>query len=196
MLREHGPVSRPRTGRNRSGQARQAILDAALTLALQQGGAPTVDDLAASAGVGKQTIYRWWPSKWAVVLDALLDVADREVHIGGSNPLQQDLERFLASTFTAIARPGGTGPLLRALMAQAQLDAEFAVLWRERFIAPRRRALVALLDSARANGTAPAQLDAELSADMLLGAMWYRLLVGHAPLDTTLAQQLARSAVT
>ena len=183
--------ARPSTGRARNEQSRRAILDAALQLAQHDLGMLTVDQIAARAGVGKQTIYRWWPSKWAVVLDALLDRAEREVVAESGGPLQVDLAGFLTSTFLAITRDGGAGPLLKALMAQAQLDAAFAALWRERFLLPRRQALVRLLRAAAQRGETPPDLDADVTADLLFGGLWYRLLAGHAPLDGAYARQLA-----
>ena len=117
---------RPRTGPVRSEEARRAILDAALDLARHDLNAASVDAIAARAGVGKQTIYRWWPSKAALVLDALLDHAAQDVDITPTGPLERDLSRFLRRAFRAIAGPGGSGPVLRALMADAQGDPALA----------------------------------------------------------------------
>lgn len=183
--------ARPSTGRARNDQARRDILHAALALA-QAGdlGALTVDRIAARARVGKQTIYRWWPSKWAVILDALLERAEHEVRADSGGDLTEQLTEFLTSTFTAITRDGGSGTALRALMAHAQLDPEFAALWRERFIAPRRAALAQTLTTAGQHGEPPARLDPEVIVDLLFGAMWYRLLIDHAPLDEAYARQL------
>ncbi|WP_328540335.1 TetR/AcrR family transcriptional regulator [Streptomyces sp. NBC_00344] len=72
--------ARPHTGRRRIEAARQAILDAALRLLAEADGASvTVSTTAREAGVGKQTLYRWWPSKGAVLLDAMWDRADQVV---------------------------------------------------------------------------------------------------------------------
>src|SRR6478672_6817511 len=72
--------ARPHTGRRRNEAARQAVLDAALRLLVESKGAPiTVEAVARAAGVGKQTLYRWWPSKGAVLLDALTDRAGQDV---------------------------------------------------------------------------------------------------------------------
>ncbi len=79
-------------------------------------------------------------------------------------------------------------------MAHAQLDVSFAVLWRERFVLPRRHVLVGLLTAPRRQGPPSSRVDPELIVDMIFGAMWYRLLVEHAPLDDALADGLARAA--
>ncbi|GAA0577528.1 TetR/AcrR family transcriptional regulator [Paractinoplanes ferrugineus] len=184
-----GPANRPSTGRTRNEQARQDILAATLALARHDLGATTVDSIAARAGVGKQTIYRWWPSKWAVILDALLAHAEREIRTGtDSGPPADRLATFLVSSFDLLTGPDSDGPLLRALMAQAQLDPGFAVAWREKFILPRRRALAQLLN-------AGAQDDREAAVDLIFGGMWYRLLVEHGPLDEAYARRLSTAAL-
>ncbi len=184
-----GPADRPRTGRARNEQARRDILDAALALARHDLGATTVDSIAARAGVGKQTIYRWWPSKWAVILDALLCHAEREVVTDPvTGPLADRLVAFLASSFKLLTGPDSDGSLLRALMAHAQVDHGFAVVWRDEFILPRRRALLQLLNHGQ-------QDDREAAVDLLFGAMWYRLLIEHHPLDEAYAHRLTTAAL-
>ncbi|MGW2210695.1 TetR/AcrR family transcriptional regulator [Streptomyces sp. NPDC001781] len=185
--------SRPHTGRTRNALARQAVLEAALDLAAEDLPGLTVNRIAERAGVGKQTMYRWWPSKWAVLLDALLERAETEVRADDAGERGPDPVGFLATLFATVGRPDGTADLLRALMAQAQVDTEFAVLWRERFILPRRRALTDVLAKARGVGLLPEATDVETACDLLFGGMWYRLLVGHAPLDAAWAAQAVRA---
>ncbi|MGC4746007.1 TetR/AcrR family transcriptional regulator [Micromonospora sp. DT201] len=183
-----GPAGRSRTGRARSEQARQDILAAALELARRDLGTTTVDSIAHRAGVGKQTIYRWWPSKWAIILEALLEHAERDITAGtDSGPLAERLATFLASTFAQLAGPDSDGPLLRALMAHAQQNPAFAVAWRDLLILPRRRALLELMSEGRNE-------DREAAADLLFGGMWYRLLIEHGPLDHAYAHRLATAA--
>jgi len=181
-------AGRPRVGRKRSEAARRAILDAALELLREQGyGRLTTDAIARAAGVGKQTIYRWWRSKAGVVLEALTDVG-RSIAAPATGTLQGDVAAFLAHTFRLLRGRHGTGALLKGLMAEAQLDAEFAASFAD-FIATRRSALRAILER-HAGGADAGQLDA--AVDMLFGAMWYRLLVGHSPIDARFARELAR----
>jgi AcrR family transcriptional regulator len=197
--------TRPSTGRARNEQARRDVLRAALDLAGEGVEAMTVDALAARAGVGKQTIYRWWPSKWLVVLEALLEHAEHEVVAAADGPLEERVTKFLTSSFALITGPGHTGPILKALMAHAQLDPDFADAWRIRFIQPRRQALLHLLEplgatpqgdaTPQGEGSAAPGPQAEAAVDLLFGAMWYRLLIGHAPLDESYARSLSAAAL-
>src|SRR5271157_1571737 len=140
----------PGRGRPRSETARCSILETALRLARTQGYARiSVDRIAAEAGVGKQTIYRWWPSKAAVVLEALRENARVEVEVPDLGSLRADLEAFLQSTFDVSRRRPGIGDVLRAMMAEAQHDPVFLQDFRREVIDPRRAVLRGLLERAR-----------------------------------------------
>ncbi|MFI6316221.1 TetR/AcrR family transcriptional regulator [Nonomuraea sp. NPDC050556] len=179
-------TGRAHTGRRRNEEARRAILEAAVDL-LSGGpgdGTVSVDAIAAAAGVGKQTIYRWWPSKGAMLLDALAEYAEAEVPAPDTGTLAGDLEAFLTATFRLGARPA-TAALLRKIAAEAQQDEHTAQLLHA-FAQQRRAALIAL---AR-RGAAP---DPELLADQAFGVLWYQLLILHAPLEEEAARRLAHA---
>jgi AcrR family transcriptional regulator len=175
-------------GRPRSDEARQAILSAALAELGERGYAGvTVEGIAARAGVGKQTIYRWWPSKAEVVLEAARVEASARIKVPDRGSLGADLRAFLTATF----RQRDQQPVVVGLMAQALLDAEFAEKFREQFLFRRRAALRAVFDRGRERGELPAGVDVELLIDVVFGVLWYRLLIGHAPLTPRAARQLA-----
>jgi AcrR family transcriptional regulator len=183
------PPERAHTGRRRNEATRRAILDAALAqLATSDGGPVTVDSIAAAAGVGKQTIYRWWPSKGAVLLDALLDRAHRSVPTPDTGSVRTDLLAVADSTFTG-AQQVSTASALRALVREAARDPHLAELLQE-FTAARRAAVRDILERAITRGELPAETDADLLVDLLYGLFWYRFLLGHAPLDRTTATRL------
>jgi len=176
--------------RTRSEQSRRAILESALSLARSGGyGKLTVDAVAAAAGVGKQTIYRWWRSLGEVVLDTLREHA-KSLPAPETGSLEGDLTAFLGATFRLQRGPNGTAEVLRGLMAEAQLDDGFAPSFAE-FIEARRAVLrsIVLRHVPAARGS-----EAEATVDMLFGAMWYRMLVKHGPLDSAFAQTLAALA--
>jgi AcrR family transcriptional regulator len=194
---EGAPEPAPRRrGRTRSDASRRAILDAALALVGEQGYAQlTIEGIAARAGTGKQTIYRWWPSKAAVVLEALNAAAAMDIPVPDTGSLSGDLTAFLRSTFAAGSRRPYTHALT-ALMAAAQLDPAFGASFREDFIGARRTVLRTLLDRAVERGEWTPRVPLDTLVDVVFGVLWYRVLVGHAPLDDRLAAELAEIVVT
>ncbi|WP_086848841.1 TetR/AcrR family transcriptional regulator [Amycolatopsis kentuckyensis] len=179
-----------RPGRKRSEQSRLAILAATLELVAEAGyGALTIEGIAARSGVGKQTIYRWWPSKADVLLDALATKADLQIPVPDAGSFRADLTRFLGSTFEL----GGKSPVadtLRALMAQAQIDPDFGKRFREDFLFRRRDALATLVDRAQERGELPAGIKPSTVIDVVFGTLWYRLLATREPVDRGLADEL------
>jgi AcrR family transcriptional regulator len=187
---------RPHTGRRRNEAAQEAILDAAFRLISGPGAeALTIDAIAAEAGVGRQTIYRWWPSKGAVIADALARHARFVVPERHTGSFAGDVTAFLTDSFAGLQNQG-LASRLRQIVAQAQHDEHVARVLAD-FTAVRRAALRALLERGREAGELAADADLDMLVDMAYGVLYYRLLVGHAPLDEkagrSLAAELTRS---
>jgi len=180
---------RPHTGRRRNQAARQAVLDAAVELISRPDSAATsIEEIAQASGVSKHTIYRWWPSKGAVLLEAMVEQARQE---GGAAPVgifPVDLETFLTATFRAAER---AAPLLRSAMAEAQRDPQAAEGMRQ-FTAARREEFRHLLAAGQSRGELPGDTDLDLLIDQVYGLLWYRILIGHAPLTADVAARLTR----
>ena len=173
----------PRRGRPRSERARRAILDAAAELLLLRGlGAVSMDAVAERAGVSKATIYRWWPSKEMLALDALLDWAAATAPPRDTGSLRGDVLALLRPWVREI-RHRPFGPVIAALLNEAQSDPKFADAYRTRFVEPRRDAMRAVFARAAERGEVPADLDVEVALDLLYGAVYHRLL--DAGLATT-----------
>jgi AcrR family transcriptional regulator len=170
-------------GRPRSEPARRAILDAATELMLARGlGAVSMDAIAERAGVSKATIYRWWPTKETLALEALFD--EWSVQLAAppdTGSLRQDL---LALLLPWVERVGDRpyGRIVGALITEARTDPAFGELYRTQFIAPRRQLADEALKQALARGEVEPGTDVEAAIDMLYGAIYHRLLHGHAPL--------------
>src|SRR5580658_4696398 len=131
-------------GRKRSEQSRRAILTAAWDLTGEAGYAGlTIEGIAARAGVGKQTIYRWWPAKADVLLEAGAAKADLRVPVTDHGSYRADLRAFLGASYAMGSDPQFAG-LLRALMAEAQLDTEFGMRFRAVFLDRRSDALTVI----------------------------------------------------
>ena len=171
------------------------MLAAAVELADSRGyGALTMEALARSAGVSKQTIYRWWPSKAAVVLEALNEAAAIGAPPPASGSVAGDVRLLLRRTAGAATERNTR--ILAGLMAEAQLDPEFAASFRDGFLARRRAVLVEILRRGQARGEIAAGADPAFLAEVAYGAVWYRILSHSAPLDRRFADRLADAVLT
>jgi AcrR family transcriptional regulator len=185
------PPRRPHTGRRRNDAAKDAILDTTIELLRSSSGEDvTIDAIAAAAGVGRQTIYRWWPSKGAVVADALARQALVVVPDQDTGRLDTDLTEFLIGSFEGLQDEGIASVLRRIVSAAQQYDEVARVL--ADFTERRRTALRALLERGQKAGQLAPDADLDMLVDMAYGVLYYRLLVRHAPLDTEAARTLAR----
>lgn len=179
--------TRAHTGRSRNDQARTAILtSAAELLSTQDSAAITMAAIAARAGAGKQTIYRWWPSKGAVLLEAMILLAEAEVPPRPSGNLRADLDRFVAATFTAAAKHRS---LLIGVLREALGDTDTAAQL-DGFATERRQSLRQILDTAHRAGEAIDPGVFEIVIDQVFGVLWYRLVFSNAPLNRAQAHRL------
>lgn len=171
-------------GRKRSEETRRAILTAAYELTVEVGYAElTIEGIAARAGSGKQTVYRWWPTKADVLLEALALKADLNVSVADHGSFDADLQAFLGDSAALLAIPG-VAPVLRSLMAEAQHEADFRCRFQQGFIAKRRAALEGVVERAGRRGDAPAHLTPGLVADLVFGLIWYRIMATERLIGT------------
>src|SRR5579859_3337484 len=134
----------PAPGRPRSDQSHHAILQATREILEQEGyRAMTIEGIAARAGVSKKTIYRWWPSKSAVALEALAAYTGEEVPFPDTGSLDRDLLTYFEQSIEGLQ--GASGEMLRGLASEAQLDPAFAQEFQRTFIVPRKDDLIVLL---------------------------------------------------
>jgi AcrR family transcriptional regulator len=169
-------------GRPRSQAAHDAVLKATLRLVTKRGfRSVSVNEIAAEAGVGKMTLYRHWPNKAALVMDALLVLIGSETDFpeAGSaiESLRQQLD--LQAAFFRSSR----GNLIRSLVAEAQSDPELAIAFRERWLDPRREGVRKIMRAAVVEGSLRSDVDIDTAIDLLYGSLYYRLLLGSGALD-------------
>jgi len=124
-----------------------------------------------------------------VPLDALATKADLHVPVPDEGSYAADLRVFLTASF-ALGRKRQVVDALRALMAHAQVDAEFGQRFRAAFLQRRRDALGTILDRAHARGDLPPGLSPGTATDIVFGVIWYRLLATGQPLDSRLVGEL------
>lgn len=173
-----------RAHHRRSEIARRKILHAADDLLAELGfSGVTVEGIAARAGVGKQTIYRWWRSKVDVLLDCLLEDTEHEVALPDTGDVETDLRQWLRHVARFLTK-SDAGQVLRALVGEAQHDTDIAGAFRTRFLLISRERDRSLLDRAVRRGELPAGLDLDASLDQLLGPVYYRAFVTGDKVDT------------
>ncbi len=183
-----------RRGRPRSTECHGAILESVLQLMQKDGyNAVTIEGVARHAGVGKQTIYRWWGSRAELILEAFANHAADVVPTPDRGSLREDLDVFMSAGFKRLSRDYGA--IMRGLMADAVLDPEFNKILREAFILKRRAATMEILERGVRRGEIARDADLELMIDMLFGPVWFRLLVQHAKLDARFASQLVGTVI-
>jgi len=185
-----------RPGRPRSEKARTAILEAAADLLLVRPFREvSMDELAERAGVSKATIYRWWPKKESLALDALFREWEVEQSLPDTSSLRGDLLAVLRPWVRRL-RTRPYGRVIAALLTEVHADPDFAEEYRTRFVHGRRERGRALINRAIERGELPRSTDVDLALDLLYGSLYHRLLHGHAPIsdrfvekvvDTTLA---------
>ena len=177
-------------GRPRSERAHRAILQAANDLLeSEEFAAVTVEAIAERAGVSKATVYRWWPNRAAVVMDGFLSIVSSQVPFPHTGRAREDIRihmRRLAEAFS-----GKIGSTVAALIAEGQSDPELAEALRSRWLSVRREEAREILVLGIERGELREDIDPEVAVDVLYGPIYYRLLVGHAPLDNDFADALA-----
>jgi AcrR family transcriptional regulator len=178
-------------GRPRSEQARRAIFRSTLKL-LQRSSFSglTIEAVAADANVGKATVYRWWPNKGALVVDAFASSAADELHFPNTGSVYRDISLQMAQ-FVGILH-SQRGRIVAALLAGGQTDPELLQAFRDRFLRPRREEAYKTLRRAIKRGELPADLDLDVTLDTLYGAIYMRFLIQHRPLNETYIRQVCR----
>lgn len=175
-------------GRPRDEEARARILQASLE-ALEELGYPgvTCDAIAERAGSSKATIYRWWPHKEAVMLEALREAVAQELPFPDTGDLADDIRIQLHNFVKLLSGPRGR--VFKGLIAAAQSDAKVAEAFRSIWVMPRR--VFAREGIANHGCQLKAGLDLNMVLDLLYGPLYYRLLIGHEPLTIEFADQIS-----
>ncbi|MDJ0363292.1 TetR/AcrR family transcriptional regulator [Rhodococcus sp. H29-C3] len=182
-------------GRPRSERARRAVLEATQAL-LTDKGLPglTVDDIASHAGVSKNTIYRWWPNKAAVLMDAFTAATSAKLKAPVDGTATQRFRAQVHRVAHLMNEPEARRPFI-ALVAASQHDPELAAALRDRFIAERRTSAAALLGQIAQERPDRNNLDPDIVIDLAYGALYYRLLITGQRLDAPYVDRLLDAAL-
>lgn len=185
--------SKPR-GRPRSEAARQAILNAAKAL-LEEGGlgAVTIEGIAARAGISKPTIYRSWPNAHAVAMAAMIQDGDaKPAAARRGRTAQADLRAQLRRMVDVFATRMGRNVTM--MLAASHGETEISKAFRNYFISARREEGREIFKRALDEGDVRRDIDVEVALDLIYGPIFYRLLVGHGPLDANFTDGVLQHA--
>ncbi|MFB8209930.1 TetR/AcrR family transcriptional regulator [Streptomyces sp. NPDC056010] len=177
------PHPRPEKGP----RAAEAIFDATLRLLAERGYAGlTIESVAQEAGVNKTTIYRWWPSKAALLRAALLRARVLDIDVPDTGSLRGDLIA-LTEQVAALVTGVRTRAVVRALASGTGLaDDELAALARD-FFADRFAREQPVFARAAARGELPPGADPKLLLDLIAGAVWVRAALRNEPVPAGFA---------
>ncbi|MUL37555.1 TetR/AcrR family transcriptional regulator [Gloeocapsopsis dulcis] len=183
-----------RIGRPRSEESKAAILDATWELLKTTTMRDlSIEAIARESGVGKTTIYRWWSNKAAVAMDAVLEKLSPEIQFPQGLSATETITQQMMALIKAFC--GDYGRIVAQIIAEGQACPETLERYRDRFLYPRRTAAKAILQQGIERGEFDPSLDPELAIDILYGPIYFRLLVGHLPLDRQFAEELPQWAL-
>ncbi len=184
-------MQKARTGRPRSKRRHNAILRTAIDLVHELGfRAVSIESIAAKTGVAKTTIYRRWPNKAAVVMDAFMLRF-------GSEPKAKKVTDSIRLQMRTLARAfrSKDGAVVKALLAEAQFDAELSTAFHERWTLPRRKMILAVLQRAISPGELRSDIDLEATIDLLYAPIYYRLQRGTGSLSDAYIDEIFHQAM-
>ncbi len=183
------PTPRRNSGRPRCLVARAAILQATARLLertpLQN---VAIESIAREAGVGKATIYRWWPNKAAIVIDAFFEQVAPLAAFDDTPTAGEALRRQVARVVKVMSGPQGR--VVAQIVAEGQSDPHVLEHFRTTFLRVRRDLARALIQRGIGDGEFSPGLDIDTAIDMIYGPIWYRLMVSDHPLDAQFARSL------
>jgi AcrR family transcriptional regulator len=189
------PENSPRgPGRPRDEAARKRILKAALDLMDKTAFAQvTAEAIAGRAGVSKATVYRWWPNKAAVVIEAFREAVAPELPLRNTGSLRDDLAQQVRNFARMLSGRGGR--MLRSFIVAARSDPEVAAAFRSIWSDPRRFEAKQMLREKQAGGQLRANADLDLVLDSLYGPLYYRFLVKNEPPSQIYAEAIAELVI-
>jgi AcrR family transcriptional regulator len=191
-------TTRPKATR-RSQTSRQAILNAALDLVGEVGYARlSIEGIAARAGAGKQTIYRWWPSKGAVLFDALMTLTEGQdaeaAELPDTGDLEADLKAVLRATVDELNEPRYSEPM-RALAVEILVDPVLAADYTERVDRPMKELKLRRLRKAREVGQLDVAIDLDVAVELMWGPLRSRWLYREGPLTHEYADTIVETVL-
>jgi AcrR family transcriptional regulator len=183
-------TSDPR-GRKRNEASRKAILDATYELLKTVGfHEMSIEGVAARAGVGKATIYRWWSGKGVLAVEAFMEAVAPSIAFRETGSARADIGRQMEAL--AAAYRGRIGEIFKEMIGSSQYDSEMRKAFFVGYLGPRREAAKAALQRGIDRGEFLPNLDLEALVDALYGPLIYRMLTGYYPIDNNFVTHTRR----
>lgn len=187
--------AQPARGRPRSAETEQLILRSAYAIMASQGlAATTVDTVARHSKASKMTIYKWWPSREALLIDAFMNKAKTILAMPAGDNAARRLKDHAANYVEALL--GDFGKVQLAVIAQCIANTGSAALFSERYLRFRREMIVKVIKTGQVEGSITAQAPAASLYDRIYGTLFYRYVFGFAPLTPQEARRLVDSVLT
>jgi len=191
LLTHPNGTKRP-PGRPRNERSRRAIIRSTIKLLRKTTFADlSIEAIAADAHVGKATVYRWWSSKGALVVDAFVSSIEDELHFPDSGSVQRDMSLQMKEFVALLNSPAGR--IVAALIAAGQYDPELMEEFRGRFLRRRRQEAYRTLQRGIDRGELPQRLNLDLVLDLLYGAIYMRFLIRHDELSESYVDDVCRT---
>jgi AcrR family transcriptional regulator len=150
----------------------------------------TMEGVAEHADVGKATVYRWWPSKAALVADAFAGSTTRKLHFPDTGSVRTDMSQQMRQLIKIFR--SRRGRIVSAILAAGQSDRDVIAAFRERFLKPRRQEAYATLRRGIARGELREDVDMDLLLDSLYGPIYMRFLIRHDKLSPDFVDNLCK----
>lgn len=176
-------------GRPRSEKARKAVIRSTLALLKRVGfNELSIESVAARAGVGKATVYRWWPNKAELVIEAFVSSVEKELRFPSAGPVLESIHAQMRRWALIFRSP--LGQVVATVIGAGQSEPEILEAFRAHWVEPRRVEARRLLQQAVKRGEIRADLDPDTVLDLLYRPLYLRLLLKHAPLNENLVKTI------
>lgn len=186
--------SKGQAGRPRSAESRRAILDATKRLLMRSSlPALSIESIARKAGVGKTTIYRWWPHKAAIAMEAFLEQPGSQNVIPGTTDPVAAVTHQIESLIRQLR--GQNGRIIAGIIAESQADATVLDLLYEKFLKERLDNLYRNIETGKTSGAFNPNLQTDIAIDMILGPLFLRVLSGEHGIDNHFAENYPAQAM-
>jgi AcrR family transcriptional regulator len=147
----------------------------------------SIEEIARRAGVGKATIYRWWPSKAHVALDAFMKLMRTKVNVPDTGSMSEDLMKQLRSVIRFYTNPAGS--IIKQFLAEGQSNPDFGEVFLQRFLESRREETRLMWERGLSRGELDPSINIDVAMDLVYDPVMFRIMTGHVPSTTTRQKQ-------